>query len=239
MTPDAWQSEFLLKPVQPSDQIIKEEWIRTYENLPSEKPAYSVLSTDLAFTEGRGDYTVLIGAHVYGTGESLRVYVTTPIFRKQVNPLDAKRAMKDMALAVGGSGWRRAKILVEDMAAHRLLVGELISENYPTEEVKLRGQSKRTRLMSVSHLFQGGKVFFPASGAESLRAELVGFGVEKHDDLADAMSLLLIHVLENDVKPKAIFGKVWGDDSDLAHLNSRERMIEMEKRSAMRAFFQI
>ena len=40
-------------------------------------------------------------------------------------------------------------------------------------------------------MLQKGEVFFPREGTKQLIAQLVDFGVEKHDDLADAFSILL------------------------------------------------
>ena len=44
------------------------------------------------------------------------------------------------------------------------------------------------------HLIKTGKILFPKKGCEELLRQLVHFGVEKHDDLADAFSVLINHV---------------------------------------------
>ncbi len=40
---------------------------------------------------------------------------------------------------------------------------------------------------------------FPSQGAEQLINQIVNFGVEKHDDLADALSILILDFIENPV----------------------------------------
>ena len=50
----------------------------------------------------------------------------------------------------------------------------------------------------VSCFIFKGKVFFPRTGAEVLIGQLVNFGVEKYDDLADAFTLLMAKVIESD-----------------------------------------
>jgi len=41
---------------------------------------------------------------------------------------------------------------------------------------------------------------FPEKGCEELIDQLIGFGKEKHDDLADAFAMLVIKIIVN--KPK-------------------------------------
>ncbi len=65
--------------------------------------------------------------------------------------------------------------------------------------MKVSGQDKRSRLALITHLIKHGKVLFPSGNrSEELIMQLTGFGIEKHDDLADAFSLLLLKVLEED-----------------------------------------
>jgi hypothetical protein len=64
------------------------------------------------------------------------------------------------------------------------------------EAVKVKGQDKRARLALTSHAVQSGQVVFPRQGAEDLINQLTNFGIEKHDDLADAFSLLVLKALE-------------------------------------------
>ena len=61
--------------------------------------------------------------------------------------------------------------------------------------VKPKGD-KRTRLSLTSMSIKSGVIKFPRQGCEDLIQQLVGFGVEKHDDLADAFSLLINSTLD-------------------------------------------
>ncbi|MBI3573104.1 MAG: recombinase family protein [Candidatus Kerfeldbacteria bacterium] len=49
---------------------------------------------------------------------------------------------------------------------------------------------KRSRLMSVSSLIQTGKIKFSRHGNEELVRQIVGFGIERHDDLVDAFTIV-------------------------------------------------
>jgi phage terminase large subunit-like protein len=53
--------------------------------------------------------------------------------------------------------------------------------------------------MLVSNFIKTGRVMFPSQGAEQLINQIVNFGVEKHDDLADALSILILDFIENPV----------------------------------------
>lgn len=64
---------------------------------------------------------------------------------------------------------------------------------------------KRSRLITLSDMIKRGKVKFPKHGAEALISQIVGFGVEKHDDLADAFTLVMHRAIELDVRTPRIF----------------------------------
>ena len=58
-------------------------------------------------------------------------------------------------------------------------------------------QDKRSRLVLTAHMIKSGKILFPRTGAEELITQIVHFGVEKHDDLADAFSTLILSIIED------------------------------------------
>ncbi len=63
---------------------------------------------------------------------------------------------------------------------------------------RVGGADKRSRLTSVSHLFESRKVLFPKNSAKDLIAQLIGHGVEKYDDLMDALVMVLSEVVKAD-----------------------------------------
>jgi len=58
--------------------------------------------------------------------------------------------------------------------------------------------NKRIRLQNTTHLIKDGLILFPDEGGGFLITQLTGFGKEKHDDLADAFSLLVNQVVLNE-----------------------------------------
>jgi phage terminase large subunit-like protein len=54
------------------------------------------------------------------------------------------------------------------------------------------GSDKRARLRSASVFIQNNMVRFPRKGCEDLIAQILGFGIEDHDDLMDAFVYLVL-----------------------------------------------
>lgn len=235
--PIAWAREFLLKIVSSDDQAIRQEWIKTYPGPPpSHSGGYAIVGIDLAIsTKQTADYTAMVAARVYGRGDNLRVYIMPNSVNKRLTSMQTIDEAKRLSRVLGG-----ASLCIEDVGYQGSIVEHLRHDNYKAKGVRVHGQDKRQRLAMVSFLVESGKVLFPEEGAEELIQNLVGFGVEKHDDLADAFSILLSQILEEDHKPRS-YGVLFRstDYSDLNNLNSRAKAIEIEKRQRSAAFFQL
>jgi hypothetical protein len=63
-------------------------------------------------------------------------------------------------------------------------------------------------------MIRNGTVLFPDKGCEQLLQQMIGFGVEKHDDLADAFSLLVLKIVE-DFTHESTFLMAWLGDGDM------------------------
>src|SRR5690606_12306335 len=72
---NAWQRQYMLRIVPEEDQLIFSEWIQCYDFLPLEKPDHIIVGVDLAITESNSaDYTAMVSALIYGTGENVKIY---------------------------------------------------------------------------------------------------------------------------------------------------------------------
>lgn len=90
--------------------------------------------------------------------------------------------------------------VIEDVGYQKSLPQQLQAEGiYRIHTVNPGLQDKRSRLVIISSLIKNGRVLFPRRGCEELINQLVHFGVEKHDDLADAFANLVLSVLEKPV----------------------------------------
>src|SRR5690606_19230192 len=107
---------------------------------------------------------------------------------------------------------RKSKIYIENVAYQLATIQHLNKQGFSVEGFKVAGNDKRSRLTSVSHMIQLGQVLFPRKGAEEIIQQLVHFGVEKHDDLVDAFSMLLLIASDNDYG-RVVVGPRWVYDA--------------------------
>jgi len=200
----AYYREYLLKIISDADRLVHPEWIHYYDDLPSpdsDNFEYAAVGIDLAISQKEhADYTAMVTAYVFGSGDDLKVFILpNPINQRLDFPTAVDTAISLSKTVVNGE---RTKLYIENVGYQEAFIQHLASKDIPVEGVRPKGQDKRTRLALITHLIKQGRVWFPRNGCEELISQLVGFGVEKHDDLADAFSLLLLKILERDSEPE-------------------------------------
>lgn len=226
----AWYREYLLKIISDADRLVHPEWIHYYSKVPAEDSGdflYTATGIDLAISQkDSADYTAMVSAKVFGYADKLEIYILPfPVNSRLSFPETYERA-KDLSRELGDGQY--TKLFIEEIGYQAALIHHLENNNVPAEGVKVSGQDKRSRLALITHLIKLGKVKFPEKGAEELIMQLTGFGIEKHDDLADAFSLLLLKILEEDKSGFEFFffeipggfynrglSSVWDDDDPL------------------------
>lgn len=196
---DAWMQEYLLKIVRRDDQVVQPEWIRSYDELPSligNEFQYAVISADLAIKENdSADYTALVTAYVYGYEGNTKIYIIPfPVnvrmdFPKTISVIKEKyQNLVDRGITT--------KVFVEEVGYQTSLTQQLKVEGINAVGVSIAGHDKRERLAQTTSWMQSGKILFPKKGCELLNNQLIYFGVEKHDDLADAFSQLVLEIMK-------------------------------------------
>ena len=197
----AWRQEYLLEIVSDSMRVIHPEWIHYYKDMPALTPQNryrrSFIGMDLAIAEHeKADKTAMVVARVFEWGENAKIYIMPhPVNERLDFPTSLERAKALSSLYAYNN--LKATMFIEDNAYQKALPQMLQKERYPAIGVPSRGD-KRSRLAMISHLIKNGSVLFPETGCEELLAQLTGFGHENHDDLADALSLLVIEVWKSD-----------------------------------------
>lgn len=196
----AWQREYLLKIISDKDRVVRQEWIHYYDNLPDldgEDYLYTATGIDLAISKNdSADLTAMVSAHVFGYIENLRVYIIPDLVNERIDFPETVAMAKNLSKSLGGGDY--TKLFIEEVGYQGSLIQDLVNKNVPAEGVKVRGQDKRARLALITHLIKQGKILFPRRGVEELIVQLTGFGIEKHDDLADAFSILVHGILRED-----------------------------------------
>lgn len=195
-----WEREFLLNIIPDDYTVVQREWIRYYDKLPNSnttRPRLTAVGVDLAISEkATADYTALIAAYVYGFGNDLEIYILPHSVNRRLRFPETVEEINKMSERIRINA--RPLILVESVGYQDALVHQLEMQDMRAEAVKVAGRDKRERLSLTTDYIQTGKVLFPEKGAELLIQQLIGFGVEKHDDLADAFSVLMSKIIETD-----------------------------------------
>ncbi len=211
----SWQREYLLRIIPSDDQVIYREWIQYYDDLPGTKHmGYrgTYAGVDLAISaKDSADFTTIVSAHVYSRREKMRIYILpNPIQQKLNFP-----AQVDLMKNFKTTNMPRSSdtLFVESVAYQEALPQMLELHGITAEAIKPKGD-KRTRLSLTSTAIKSGIIKFPRQGCEDLIEQLVGFGVEKHDDLADAFSLLINATLDKHSNEGTIIMFWLGGDDD-------------------------
>lgn len=201
---EAWQREFLLHIVVDQERVVHPSWIQYYEKLPTIGEGnfrYAVIGCDLAISQkDTADYTAMVVALVFGRRENMRVYILS-------NPVNERLTFPDQVCRAKllSQANHNALFFIEDVGYQSALVDELKRQGMPAEGVKVYGQDKRARLAMTTQFIQNGQILFPKHGAEELISQLVNFGREKHDDLADAFSILVNKVISKNTRGACVF----------------------------------
>ena len=191
----AWHREYLLRIISDADRLVHPEWIHYYEKLPVNKPEYIATGIDLAISQKEyADYTAMVSAAVYEIDEELRVFILPNPVNKRLSFPETVDTAIGLSKTLGEGTY--TKLFIEEVGYQLAFIQHLVDKDIPAEGVKTSGQDKRARLALVTHLISQGKVLFPQKGAEELIEQLVSFGIEKHDDLADSFAILLLKILE-------------------------------------------
>lgn len=193
----AWQREYLLRIVPDEDQVIQREWISYYDNLPTRRDTFHgiFMGVDLAISQKEtADYTALVSALI-SHDENFCIYILPNIVNKRMNFPETIKQIKEVSDA--NKKLYSSHILVEEVGYQKAAIDQLAHDSLNVEGVKI-STDKRSRLISISAMIQSGKIKFPRHGAEALIRQIVGFGVERHDDLVDAFTLVAHHAIQFD-----------------------------------------
>lgn len=206
----AWQREYMLKIIADEDQLVRKEWIKYYDDIPTRNDnyRYSLIGVDLAISSSNhADYTAMVCAHVYGNQDTLQIYIQPfPVNKRMDFPTTIER-IKEYSNECDLSKSYRSNVYIEDVGYQKAVIQQLSKEGFKAKGFKVNGQDKRARLDSVTYMIRSGKVLFPKKGTEELIQQLVYFGVEKHDDLVDAFTIVLHKAIEEDRPPVKVYSR--------------------------------
>jgi predicted phage terminase large subunit-like protein len=230
----AFQREFMLKIIPDEDCVVRPEWIHRYEELPAGNFSMLYTGVDLAVSKkDSADYTAMVSIKSYGYGKNLKMYILpNPINRRIDYPEQIKQI--EMLYETLGGGYS-SKFFIESNNFQSYLAQEMKIRKVDVEEVRAEGD-KRSRIASISHLIENGTILFPKEGAEYLISQLTGFGVEKHDDLADAFFYAVNATIKEGFKPRCSSGNERLDKIDGGKIRARHPYRQFGKSISYMAF---
>ena len=198
----AWMREYMLRIVGDYTQIVHRDDIQYYDELPDPKNLQTVrIGVDLAISKkSTADYTAMVIGHVYAYSGPDRyyVYIDPLVINRRIDFTETIGLCKQLNQTFAKRHYPH--FLVESVG-YQGAVPEVLQRNgLHATAVSVGNQDKSSRLHIASHLLKTGNVLFPRNGGPEVKQlieQLVGFGVEKHDDLVDAFSILITNVLED------------------------------------------
>ena len=203
----SWQREYLLHIVPNEEQAIYREWIMYYNEIPKglkDWQGYSMneeirIGIDLAISQKEtADYTAMVPALVMGEGKETRIYILPKIINRRMTFPETVDLCKVIHTSYCEKDRKTPTLVIEDVAYQRALPQQLENEGITNvKTIRPGNHDKRSRLVMTAPMIKSGKILFPLTGAEELISQIVHFGVEKHDDLADAFSNVVLNVLED------------------------------------------
>jgi predicted phage terminase large subunit-like protein len=185
-----WASLYQQRPKPAEGSLIKRAWIERYTTPPAEFLRI-IQSWDTAYKDSE-----LNDPSVCTTwGETRQGYYLLNVFRKRMDYPSLKTAVSAQA-----QRFKPYAILVEDKASGQSLIQEMrLHFAEPIIAMDPKGINKTDRLVAVSSLFEGRKVFLPerADWLIDYESELFGFPLSTHDDQVDSTSQALTYLRDS------------------------------------------
>ena len=196
----AWRREYLLQIIDDREPVVQEGWIKYYDEeseLLTDQRYEILIGVDLAISEKeKANKTAMVSAKVIGYREELKIYILPNPINERLNAKEQSDYLKKLVKRNGCKS--ETLICIENVAYQGSLVQLLTNDEYRAEAVPIGRMDKRQRLAIAADYIISGKVRFPRHGAKELIKQIVGLGIEKDDDLADAFTILIIKIINDE-----------------------------------------
>jgi predicted phage terminase large subunit-like protein len=186
-------AQYQQDPVPAAGNIVRAEWLNTYDEFDPASPGRIIQSWDTASKEGAlNDWSVGITAHVHRS----RVYILD-VFRRKVNFPELKREVIRLA-----RHHRTRVLLIEEQASGLQLIQTLRAEEpsqMPLPIARKPEGDKISRMLGVTGQIEAGQLYLPkdAPWLADFKSELLAFPSGRHDDQVDALTQLMSWALRD------------------------------------------
>lgn len=214
----AWSREYLLRIISDAERVVHPDWIQYYDGEPPRQDhgGYRItgIGIDLAISQKTtADFTAMVFARVVTVKNDTKVYILPNPINEHLTFPETIERIKALYNSFDKNEYRH--VYVENVGYQESVIQQLEHDGiYGVEGVNPMGQDKRARLALTTHHIQSGHILFPREGAEDLIRQLVGFGKESHDDLADAFTILILKLEEYIRQPVPSITWIGGNDDD-------------------------
>lgn len=190
-----WAREYLLKSVDEEDMVLKLDDIQYYPDewlqRRSEKAGVGV---DFAISQkSTADYTAMVKATDVKNddGERRLLIMKNNVCDRMGFEDTIKKAVEVNNIMPAGTTFYPEKVNYQEAAI------EIMKKNgLRVEPMKAVGD-KKARISSACFYIKSGRVLFPKEGADDLIQNLIGFGIEDHDDYADACAYVILGMVKS------------------------------------------
>lgn len=152
--------------------------------------------------EQRNDCTAIIAGMTFSEKIAGRytnkVYILPEFINKRMNFRDAIEAILEEHALIKRTyniPEYQITILIENGGQQKSFYDQLCGEcSFSPKYIKLvptQGIDKRSRIAAACSYMQSKRVFLPKDRMDNLESQLLYFGAEKHDDLADAFAMVV------------------------------------------------
>lgn len=185
-----WAREYLLKSVDEEDMVLKLSDIQYYpDEWLQRKPVAAGVGVDFAISKKQtADYTAMCkGMDVNNDdGERRLLIMKNNVQERMGFEQTIKKAVEINEVMPQGTKFYPEKVNYQEAAI------EIMKKNGLSVVPQSAVGDKKARIVSACFYVKNGRVLFPREGAKDVIDNLVGFGIEDHDDLADAFAYLVL-----------------------------------------------
>ena len=210
----AWRTEYMLEDAGAEGQVVLPEWICYYDDFPPipferyvhdwekrpPRPMQLVTGVDLAISEKESaDETAFVSGMVWGKNRDKRLYITDA-FAKRMDFSDTATMLewhhRKQSDAYGAKfGITKHEVIVETVGYQEAMEQYLKKNSSMLITGKKPMGTKRDRLLLTTEFIRSGRILFPNTEAgRMLLEQLIGFGKERHDDLVDAFTIMVLEI---------------------------------------------
>jgi len=196
----AFRREMLLQVVPEEGQDVLPEDIHYYDDPPFDDGNYLAHGVDLAIsTKESADYTAIVSAEIAYENGKTQLYVQPHPILRRMTFTDTMATLDN----IRHSSHMTSEFYVENVAFQQAAIEEMERRAFAVTGMRPI-KDKRARLRVAARYIKNGTVKFPRKGCEHLLTQILGYGVEKHDDGVDAIAYLILGVVQDGLEQAVV-----------------------------------